>query len=179
MPHSHVVFDISQSPPFMSATVIMTMAVMLLIGILSILNPKPATGPLRWLVRTHSPAYNIIWLSIVTMVVIFVSGAYVAKWWRLRTETNTAAAESISGCITRFHPSSGARGDNVDMVEVAGESFTYWDEETPAFHKMLRNGGPLRPDAWVRIWHVGPDITKLEVADHACPTAPLDSTWRP
>ena len=148
----------------------------LIMGLVSIFRPGALPS---WLVRPRSRTYNLLWVSGVGLFAAIAAGGYFASWWRLTSEAHSRAASTASGCVEDFHPSSGLRGDAVEMIKVSGETFTYSDStETPAFHKTVRDGGPIKPDDWVSITHVGNDIVRLQVAEHACPSAQVDSNWR-
>jgi Na+(H+)/acetate symporter ActP len=168
MSGGRVVFDITKSVPFMGSHILVGLTVMIVVG----LGAVVATS--------YRPrAFVLIWTTALVSIALLVTLGFGFGWLNLRSKAESGVTAVVEGCITRFHPSSGQRGDDEEMIEVSGQRFVYSDDEvTPAFHRTVSQDGPLRPDTWARITHVGNEITKLEVVGHACPTAPTDASWR-
>lgn len=188
MPNSRVVFDIANNGPRLDYGLRAGLLVMALIAVAGIVFRRVHVDAwltrigLGWLNRfggVKSRIFNLIWGGGVLLLILISAVGYGTEWLRLGNSYRAGSGSVIAGCVTRFHPSSGLRGDDEEMVEIDGARFAYSDDiETPAFHQTALKGGPLRPDSWARITHVGNDIIKLEVADHACSPGKIDPDWR-
>jgi hypothetical protein len=73
----------------------------------------------------------------------------------------------IEGVVEEFHQMP-ATGHGLESFEVAGHKFSYSDfHATPGFHQTGFRGGAIRPGITVRIYYLGNDIARLEIANEA------------
>lgn len=91
---------------------------------------------------------------------------------RLRAAQKSGAVAVTQGCLQAFHPMP-VSGHDTERLKINGQTFAYSDYIiTRAFHQTESHGGPVHADSKLKVSHVDGDIVRLEVADHACPTAP-------
>lgn len=91
---------------------------------------------------------------------------------RLYGDYAAGKATVLTGCLQHFSPSQ-IQGHTPDQIEVAGRAFSYADySENGGFHLTAISGGPVRADSWVRLYALGDTIVRVDVAPHACPSAP-------
>jgi hypothetical protein len=58
-----------------------------------------------------------------------------------------------------------ASGHGFESFSVNGKDFKYSDYVlSPGFHRTTLKGSPLREGAHVKIYHVGNDIARIEIA---------------
>jgi hypothetical protein len=78
----------------------------------------------------------------------------------------------IYGCLQGFSPSTSA-GHTPDVIKVQGRRFEYSDSIFDGgYHLTEVSGGYVHADTWVKIYLVDNVIARLDVRQHACPTAP-------
>lgn len=88
---------------------------------------------------------------------------------------------SIEGCLDQFHPGLANPSESDSGLErwnVAGQEFFYGaDEIRLGYHRVEPGGGLVHADSWVRVGFARDevrghnDIVRLEVKQHACPSA--------
>lgn len=157
MPGGRVVFDIAQSGPGLNLEPWVGLLAMAAIAVAVIIFWRVQVSAwltrigLGWLTRfggIKSPLFNLIWGGAVLGLILVAVSGYATTSSRLRESYRTGAGAVVAGCITQFHPSSGQRGDDEEMIEISGTRFVYSDDIlTPAFHQTVLHGGPLHPDS--------------------------------
>ena len=174
MPNSRVVFDVAQG---LSIVTLVGLALVILMGFLAFAPSAAFPRIFRFPARGQSLGFDRLWL-VGLMVICFIAiVGILGQWVEVRSEYGRADLSVVQGCVTRFHPASGQRGDAQDMIQVAGTIFHYPDNPA-AFAKTEIRGGPVRPGSWVRVTHVANDILRLEAIDHTCPQPVTDAGWR-
>lgn len=72
--------------------------------------------------------------------------------------------EFVEGVVTNFIPMP-YEGHASETFEVKGRRFRYSDYRiTAGFNNTKSHGGPLGEGVYIRIWHKGNEIARLEVA---------------
>lgn len=165
-----VAFDILKAPVFdLFLLIPFGLAILGLLMVLGIIGgfrfkSAPAAGPI------------LNWVYFLFALLIGGLGAtsYFSEYAGLRRALQSGRANVVEGCLEAFHPMPES-GHDTERLRLRGQTFAYSGFiVTPAFHKSEVYGGPIHRDSWVRITHVGGDIVRLEVADHACPAATAD-----
>lgn len=91
---------------------------------------------------------------------------------KLRAAEKSGAVHVAEGCLQAFHPMPSA-GHDMEHFKLDGHTFTYSDFVlVPGFHQSEASGGPIHADSRVRLHYVGTNIVRVDVVDHACPSAP-------
>jgi len=86
----------------------------------------------------------------------------------------------VEGTVMQFHPMP-ATGHDVESFLVAGKRFQYSDFiHRAGFNQTSSHGGPIHEGARVRIYYLGEDIARLEIADDNASNQSLQPTalWR-
>lgn len=131
----------------------------------------------RWRWRRSLPAFAAVWTLICGYVIV----TDVQDTAFIRRAVGAGKTKMAEGCLDYFRPGVPYGTKTVAGNEewsVGGLVFSYGaGEPRPAFHDVSTAGGPVEPDARVRVtFVVSPaygrrEIVKLEVAPHACPSA--------
>jgi hypothetical protein len=103
--------------------------------------------------------FSIVW---TTMAVVGTLGEY----FSLRHCLNSGTCQTVEGVVRNFVPVPASSPENKgpERFDVAGRHFEIYENSvTPGFHQIQRNGSPLGDGAYVRIWHRGGTIARLEV----------------
>jgi hypothetical protein len=113
----------------------------------------------RWRGSWFMLLFSIVWAAFA---VVGTLGEYLS----LRHCLNTGTCQTVEGVVRNFvpapDPTSGINGS--EHFDVAGRHFKYSEGEvTSGFNQTQRNGSPLGDGAYVRIWHRGGTIARLEV----------------
>jgi hypothetical protein len=112
--------------------------------------------------------FFFLFAGFMTLVVLIST---IGASSRLRSDQRRGHASITEGCLQGFHPMP-ASGHDTERLRINGLQFAYSDYIiTPGFHQTESHGGPVHADSRLRLTYIGPDIVKLEVADHACPAA--------
>jgi hypothetical protein len=107
------------------------------------------------------------WYSMVlAAIVVYVIGAFVPLLRSYIENINLVSSKRFSyveGAVTNFVPMP-YNGHADESFTVNGVSFSYTDYSfVPGFHNTASHGGPIREGLYVHIWHIGNEITKLEI----------------
>lgn len=98
--------------------------------------------------------------------------AYFAEETSLVHVLNTGQARIVEGEITDYTPQAWT-GRPLESFRVGGERFSFDGfGATPAYHKRVRNGGPLREGMRVRLFEFRGNILRVEVLATDRGTAP-------
>jgi len=137
----------------------------------------------QWLQQAGSPNGKAIWKLWAIRAFGVVSLCFSLLWsatsfsslngeyQQLVEARNHHQSSFTEGCLSAFHEMPEAGHDN-ERIAVGGHVFTYSDYlMTPSFNRTVSHGGPIQPDAWVRLEYVGNDIMSVMISEHACPSA--------
>jgi len=172
LPVYHVAFDLSAEPLLPSPAIFIPLA-LTCVGAALVFQPDlmrqvmpgGLQGPAR---RIFSWVFFLFTglLTVAFAVVPYVQGQ------KLREAEMSGDTRVAEGCLQAFHPMP-ATGHDMERLRLDGQTFTYSDFVlVPGFHQSQASGGPIHADSRLRLTHVGPNIVRVEVADHACPAAP-------
>jgi hypothetical protein len=165
-----VVFDITRDArPDNAAEAWLVVALMLAASIILVL------------VNRRLPALFRYWFPAV-FVLFSLLGVFALLFRNILRPSELAAAyragkcEVVEGIVTQFHPMP-AIGHDVESFVVAGKRFQYSDYiMTAGFNRTSSHGGPVREGLHVRIYYLGGDIAKLEIADDQASNQALERT---
>lgn len=156
-------------------------ALFILIGVVS-LGITILKSRYRRKVYWSSGIFSVLFLSFSLIMAV-----YDASWVfdaRRRVENKTFRA--VEGCLDSFHPGSEYSSRSTAGNEywtVGGERFEYGvGEVRNGYHTPEPAGGFVHPDSQVRVAFVpsynsgNKEIVRLEVIQHACPSAPDPKT---
>lgn len=100
----------------------------------------------------------------------------------VKAQAHSGRFASVEGCLDQFHPGLSNPSESDSGLEhwtVSGQEFYYAaDEVRLGYHQVEPGGGLVHADSWVRVGYVSDevlghnDIVRLEVTQHACPSAP-------
>jgi hypothetical protein len=145
-----------------------------LTGVGALLVFKPALmrqimpGGLQGTSRRLFSWFFFLFAGLLTVAILVST---ISASTRLRTEMRLGKSLMTEGCLQGFHPMP-ASGHDTERLRINGLQFAYSDYViTPGFHQTESHGGPVHADSRLRLSYIGPEIVKLEVADHACPAA--------
>jgi hypothetical protein len=127
--------------------------------------------PSAWIQHGRTVAIAIGGLAVV------FGGAGSARrllaYGRLERAIAANNVEIVTGCLSGFAPAR--KGWSASDVIVMGQRIIRYGgrEAGPGFRQVEAAGGPIHPDSQLRIVLVGDTIVRLDVDQHACPSAPL------
>ena|SRR5437867_3225624 len=100
---------------------------------------------------------GILWTLVATAITVI-------PYLELSAALRNGRCTLTEGVVTQFEPEP-ASGHGFESFVVDGKYFRYSVYEwSPGFHRTHLNGSPLREGVHVKIYHVGNDIARLEVA---------------
>jgi hypothetical protein len=140
-----------------------------------------AAGIVLFAVRQKLPAILRLWFP--ALVIVFGILGIVGLLFRNVPQPSELAAayragkcQVIEGIVTQFHPMP-VTGHDVEAFVVSGKRFQYSDFiHRAGFNQTSSHGGPIHEDARVRIYYLGEDIAKLEIADDQASNQSLEPT---
>lgn len=143
---------------------------------------------------TGAILYFAFWLgrrAALFYLPVALGWALGAGWmtWHDIRHTRTVQAQvrqgqfaSVEGCLGQFHPglaSPNEADSGLERWTVSGQEFYYAaDEIRLGYHRVEPGGGLVHADSRVRVGYIRDDvrghndIIRLEVTQHACPSAP-------
>lgn len=169
-----LVFDVaehsSRIEPWIFAPVLLTGIGALLVfkpALMQKLMPHGLQGRAR---RIFSWAYFLFALVITATFAL----SNLTQAHGLRASRSSDQHSATEGCLQAFHPMPSS-GHDMERLRINDRCFAYSDFIiTPAFHQTESHGGPVHADSKLRLLYAGGAIIRMEVADHACPSAPDD-----
>jgi hypothetical protein len=100
--------------------------------------------------------FSILW-ALTTFVVTF------SDYRRAVNAMRNGSAKIVEGTVTRFAPMPHT-GHSMESFGVNGLEFEYSDFfATAGFNNTATYGGPIREGLFVKIWHLGGEILRLDV----------------
>ena len=156
--HYKAVFDITQQPmpdirgPLIAGTIVFFVGV---IGLVA--GSRHRREPLRLIAGLFFTAFGccLILAPILTN-------------WRFRELVHaykTGRCAVVEGPVEDFEPMP-ASGHGLESFRVGETRFRYSDfVDAGGFHRSSTQGGPIRPDLYVRIYYLRNTIARLEVVD--------------
>ena len=152
-----IVFEVAQnqSPDVTSA---LTVGGMLLIA-----------GLIPFTIKTFSPRPVLIGIQITLLALgaFLIAGPTITKL-RFREFVNayrTGRCDVVEGVVENFKPMPPSY-HGLESFTIGGKRFEYSDfRNTPGFHHSRLAGGPICAGLVVRIYYLGSDIARLEIAE--------------
>jgi hypothetical protein len=140
-----------------------------------------AAGIVLFAVRHKLPAILRLWFPV--LVVAFGIVGIVGLLFRNVPQRSELAAayragkcQVIEGIVTQFHPMP-VTGHGVETFVISGKRFRYSDFiHRAGFNQTSSHGGPIHEGTRVRIYYLGEDIAKLEIADDQASNQALERT---
>lgn len=119
----------------------------------------------RRYLRSSIPAIIAWAIATPVFVWVIVTGfIIISHKIALSDALKKGECDVTEGFVTDFEPMPYA-GHRDEAFVVGGTRFHYSDYViTPGFRHSASHGGPLRAGEYVRIYHVGNDIARLEIA---------------
>jgi hypothetical protein len=175
-----LVFDVATSPDRWLST-LWPMLILTAVGLALVIIPQRIVdrifsrgpkGPL-------GKMFAIVFFLFAAAFTVSAATDHFSQLKEVKAREKAGRLEFVEGCLQSFHPMPEGGHEN-EKIRVNGTDFAYsdFDESTPAFNNTGSHGGPIHADSAVRIWHFGNEILRVEVGDHACPSAP-DLSVRP
>lgn len=82
----------------------------------------------------------------------------------LASDLREGRCEITEGVVSEFHPMPYS-GHEMEWFAVDGKRFEYSDfAVSPGFNNTTSHGGPIHKGVYVRVYHRGNDIARLEIA---------------
>lgn len=117
------------------------------------------------------------WLRVVPRILVVFGVVWtltallatVVPYLRLASALRRGACTVTEGVITQFSAMPDS-GHGFESFSVAAQHFKYSDYVlSPGFHKTHRAGSNIRNGLYVRVYHRGNDIARLEIAADISP----------
>jgi hypothetical protein len=103
-------------------------------------------------------AFSLLWM--ITFLTTSATRAY-----KLLSAEHYGRCEVIEGVVTDFRPAP-YDGHRDESFVVGNVRFAYSDYDAgPGFHRTRSHGGPINEGSHVRIYHVGNEIARLDIAN--------------
>ena len=132
-------------------------------------------------VRHKLPAILRLWFPVL-VIAFGILGIVGLRFRSVPQSSGLAAAyragkcQVIEGIVTQSHPMP-VTGHDVEAFVVSGKRFQYSDFiHRAGFNQTSSHGGPIHEGARVRIYYLGEDIAKLEIADDQASNQSLEPT---
>ena len=124
-------------------------------------NPRPQKPmdsiPCQRAIAYCGAAFSILWV-LATFLGTF------SDYWRLREAIRLGHFEVVEGKVVDFVPMP-PEGHAMERFTVNGHHYEYSDYQVIAgFNTTQSHGGPIREGSLVRIFDVGGQIARLEIA---------------
>jgi hypothetical protein len=119
--------------------------------------------------KTHvlSPWRRAITSCGAVLSILWVLGTFLgtfSDYWRLREAIRLGHFEVVEGKVVDFVPMP-PEGHAMERFTVNGHHYEYSDYQvTAGFNNTQSHGGPIREGSLVRIFDVGGQIARLEIA---------------
>jgi hypothetical protein len=178
----HTVFDLTGSPDRIQPAY-WFYAIFIVAGVVLILLTL-AAWKWRWRRRWSLSGFAAFWTALVPYLLLDDARGVTAA----RKAVELGAFQTVEGCLDYFRPGSPDGSKSMAGNEewsVAGKVFSYGQGEVrPGYHLVSRRGGAVSADSRVRVSFVTspkdgrPQIVRLAVAKHACPTARSGKPFR-
>lgn len=167
-----IAFDLNSQPVSFEGWMI-PLIVLPVVGLILVITPQAIVD--RFFTRGPKGAAGKIFAWI-----FFLFSGFISVTWLITSTNQTSSLKSavksgqvsvVEGCLQYFHPMP-EQGHDTERLELNGKTFEYSDYiVTSGFHTSESHGGPIHPDTKLRLTVVGGDIVRVEVEQHACPSA--------
>jgi hypothetical protein len=171
-PSYRVAFDLADQPFRLNPPSVVVPLILTVVGALLVFMPARMQRLLpNWPMGVSRKGFSWFYFLGSGFSLMIFAYSWINSSLTLRSVEKNGAAQVVEGCMETFHPMP-VTGHDTERLTIKGQAFEYSDYIiTPAFSRTESHGGPVHADSRLKIFHVGGDIVRLEVADHACPPA--------